>query len=939
MPRQCSARTNIRIPSACSLFISILAVLTILAAAAIAQNPVPFLDQPLVPDAVSPGGPAFTLTVNGSGFVASSTVNWNRSPLTTTFVSSAQLTASVPASDIAAASTAAVTVVNPTPGGGVSNIQYFSIAMAAASASFQPVELYDSSKYVNYSSVAIADLNGDGKPDLVVTSQNMNSTGDGSVQVFLGNGDGTFQAPVAYDSGSTNPGSLAISDMNGDGKLDIVVGNGGNPSGGSGGVGVLLGNGDGTFQPALLFSLGGIGAGGPVAIADVNGDGKPDVVAANCCQGGHNVAVLLGNGDGTLQPPAFYSSGGSGAFGVSSIVLADLRGNGKLDLLVANYCGNNLYCPSVPVPEGSVGVLLGNGDGTFQPAVAYDSGDKGAESVAVGDVSGDGRPDLLVGHCGYNGCNFFETGVVGVLLGNGDGTFQPASTYPGGDSISSMAVADVNMDGKLDIVVANMYPLSPAESDGAVSVLLGNGDGTFQLPLTSDAGALWSVAVAVADVNGDGKPDAVVVNDCDSWCVPSAINSSVGVLLNDSGSVQTPTTTTVSSSLNPAIYGQTVTLSSAVSSASGLPTGTVTFYQGSTAVGNSTLVNRSTSISVSMLVAGSQPITAVYQGCSAFGSSTSTQLSQIVSPETTTTAMTSSANPARPGKRITFTATVASQFSGAITGSVTFLAGSQDLGTIPLSGNRSSVTTSFASTGTYSVSATYNGDANNLGSMSTLSQDIDATTTTTLSSSLNPSTYGQEVPFTATVTSSSGAPPDGETVSFMQDKTVLGTGTLSGGSASFTSALLKAGTDSIKAEYGGDPNFAASTSKTVSQVVSKAATSTVLVSSENPSSYGQPVTFTAAVTPQFGGTPTGSVAFYNGTAKLGTGKLSSGVASYTTTKLAVGTESITAQYEGSTSFDSSTSAALNQTVNPAGETTTRMGLPPPGRFSLASREH
>jgi hypothetical protein len=195
-----------------------------------------------------------------------------------------------------------------------------------------------------------------------------------------------------------------------------------------------------------------------------------------------------------------------------------------------------------------------------------------------------------------------------------------------------------------------------------------------------------------------------------------------------------------------------------------------------------------------------------------------------------------------------------------------------------------------------------------------------ALTTTKLTSSPNPSTDGQTVPFTAVVTP---APPNGETVSFMQGTTVLGTGTLSGGSATFKTSTLKVGTDSITAVYAGDLNFAASTSKADKQVVGKATTTTKLVSSQNPSSYEQSVTFTATVTPEFSGTtPTGSVTFYNGTATLGTVTLRSGVAGYTTTKQAVGTGSITAQYKGSGSFDTSTSAALSQVVNPASTTTT-----------------
>jgi hypothetical protein len=189
-----------------------------------------------------------------------------------------------------------------------------------------------------------------------------------------------------------------------------------------------------------------------------------------------------------------------------------------------------------------------------------------------------------------------------------------------------------------------------------------------------------------------------------------------------------------------------------------------------------------------------------------------------------------------------------------------------------------------------------------------------AATTTTLTSSSNPSTYEQAVTFTATVASSIGAPPDGETITFEHGTTVLGTGVLSDGSASFTTSTLKVGTTAVTAVYSGDTNFARSTSKAVSQVISKATSMTTLTSSQNPSTYGQPVTFTATVAPEFSGTVTGKVAFYNGTTLLKTVALSGGVAEFTTSTLTSGTYTITATYNGSVDFTGS-SASLTQTVD------------------------
>jgi hypothetical protein len=206
--------------------------------------------------------------------------------------------------------------------------------------------------------------------------------------------------------------------------------------------------------------------------------------------------------------------------------------------------------------------------------------------------------------------------------------------------------------------------------------------------------------------------------------------------------------------------------------------------------------------------------------------------------------------------------------------------------------------------------------------------DVRATTTTTLTSSPNPSTYGQAVTFTAALTSSIGAPPDGETVTFMKGTAVLGTGTLSGGSATFTTSALPAGTNAVKAVYGGDANLAASTSNTVKQVVVKYPTTTALSSSLNPSNYGQAVTLTATVT-SAGPTPTGTVTFKNGSTSLGSATLVAGVAKVTKSTLPAGTLSITATYNGDTANNKSTSPTLSQIVSQATTTTTVTSTPNP----------
>ncbi|MFZ0771007.1 MAG: Ig-like domain repeat protein [Candidatus Sulfotelmatobacter sp.] len=298
-------------------------------------------------------------------------------------------------------------------------------------------------------------------------------------------------------------------------------------------------------------------------------------------------------------------------------------------------------------------------------------------------------------------------------------------------------------------------------------------------------------------------------------------------------------------------------------------------------------------------------------------------VNEVASKGTTTTALVSSLNPSQSGQAVTFTATVTFSLGETPAGeTVTFMDGTTQLGTGALNGGSASFTTSTLPPGTNAITAVYAGDSNFAGSTSNAVSQVVSTaaTTTALASSLNPSGDGSAVTFTATVTSSAGAPPNGETVTFLNGTASLGTGTLSSGSASLTTSTLPLGTSSITATYAGDSNFAGSTSNAVSQVVNAATTTTALVSSLNPSGLGVSVKFTATVS-SGGGTPTGSVAFKNGTSTLATKTLSSGVATYSTTALPLGSNSITAVYEGSSDFSASTSAPVVQVVLTATTTT------------------
>jgi hypothetical protein len=550
---------------------------------------------------------------------------------------------------------------------------------------FLPAVAYDSGGEAA-ESVAVADVNGDGKPDLIVAN------GTNNVGVLLGNGDGTFQPAVNYSSGGTGPSSVAVADVNHDHRPDIVVANASNS------VGVLLGNGDGTFQAAVLYSSGGSTA-NSVSIADVNGDGRPDLIVANNFD--HTLGVLLGRGNGTFKPAVAYDSGG---LFVWSAAVADVNGDGKRDLLAVNF------------DSGTVGVLLGNGNGTFQTAVPYSVGPapENPQSVAAADVNADGKIDLIVA----NGDN-----LVAVLLGNGDGTFQTAVTYfaPGGRT-TWVAVADVNEDGKPDLLVANAG--GGNNFDGSVGVLLGNGDGTFQATEVYDSGGNGGPdgSVFVADVNGDGKPDLLVTNECVGCS--EGTHSTVAVLLNNSGAA--PTTTSLKASPNPAAFNQVVT----------------------------------------------------------------------------------------------YTATVTSSSGGAVNGTVMFLDGNATIGTVTIADNQAVLTASYKTISSHVITATYSGELHiAAGSISnSVTEDIRAASKTVVTSSGSPSRMGQAVTFTATISSRFGRIPDGESVTFLDGTKMLGSRATAGGIATFTTSSLSVGTHTIRAKYAGDKQFRPSAG-TVTQVV------------------------------------------------------------------------------------------------------------------------
>ena len=435
-----------------------LVLVTLCATLCAQNNPKPLLYQPLVPASAAPGASGFTLTVNGYGFASGAVLNWNGSPRTTTVLSSGSLQATINSTDVGHLGTANVTVVNPAPGGGASNVVYFPVRQPAAAVAFAPEP-----GVTPLAGAAVAgDFNGDGILDLVV-GQNFNNQ-TGSLSFYRGLGNGTFAAPIT--SPSTLPVfSLMSGDFNGDGKLDVVIGTF-DPNAFTAEAVVFINNGFGHFVQKTPF--GGGDDGWLVGVADVNGDGILDVLFEGEAQGSGAVQVYLGNGDGTFT---LKSQANENNYDANPIGIGDFNGDGKLDLAVTD--------------DYQVDIFLGNGDGTFQPFVPYACDLSCNGSITVADLNGDGKLDLIVGE-------------LTVFLGNGDGTFTPGFAYsPSGGGIN--AVGDFNGDGKLDVVTVGFN----------VSVYLGNGDGTFQNPTSSGSFSSGATMAVFGDFNRDGQLDVV----------------------------------------------------------------------------------------------------------------------------------------------------------------------------------------------------------------------------------------------------------------------------------------------------------------------------------------------------------------------------------------------------------------------------------------------
>lgn len=674
----------------------------------------------------------------------------------------------------------------------------------------------------------VGDFNNDGKDDIA-------GTAPGGIAVQLGNGDGTFTQFGPTYASVYGGYTLAVTDIDGDGNLDLVAGLGqsgiyGPPMNGQGITMFLMGHGDGTFHGANGYGYSAAsGVHGAFAIGDFNGDGNTDVLTVSRTALGNTAGlqVLTGNGKGVLTPQPVNTSVIPGP-----LVAADVNGDGKLDALTLNSTQDNSgnYDPSLvvltgngnatfaapvsyPIPPASTStalnfavgnirgngttdavvsfngllyILKNNGNGTFAAATQVDS-QADYESLTVADVNGDGKADIIA----LSGSLSFGTltnAQILVYLSKGDGTFAAPLSVDSIATAQDLIVQDVNSDGKPDLVL-----LSSSQSTGAFSLTtyLGHGDGTFASGTASSLVGSAFTSLASADVNGDGKPDVLIAACCGDTLssisygngdgtfstsyglsIGSSVNSAQFADLNNDGrpdlvlasnytlvtslnefgvvSALTPTSTVLS--LNPAspTAGQTITFSATVTAATGTatPTGTVTFYDGTTSLGTGTLSSGAASFTGS-LAAGSHSITASYSGDANDAASVSPAdtftIATAPTPAPTATQLTASATTATAGTAIALNATVKETTGTSTpTGTVTYYDGSASLGTASLASGAASLSVSSLAVGTHSLTAAYAGDSGNAASTSSI-------LTVTITSALPPGFSAALSPTSGTV--------------------------------------------------------------------------------------------------------------------------------------------------------------------------------------------
>jgi hypothetical protein len=606
------------------------------------------------------------------------------------------------------------------------------------------------------------------------------------------------------------PIQIATADFNGDGIPDLAV------LSSDATVTVLLGNGDGRFTATPNSPQSQDNLAIAMTTGDFNRDGNADLAIVN--SDNNTVTVLLGNGDGTFMttPATTTSVAACGGFCPAAIVAADFNRDGILDLVT------------------SAGVvLLGNGDGTFTsaPTLQGASGYSLGTSIAVGDFNGDGHLDLAMS----NGA---------VFLGNGDGTFRAGTALPAKGPIST---GDFNGDGIPDLAVANTPYAQPFEVTpiNMVTILLGNGDGTFSVNAIGPSTSYAPSAVAVGDFNGDGIADLAVVNYDPEVGEPGGTSAltQISILLGDGKGAFTYATSPLSETIMHESGQGAEQLAVADFNGDGIADLAQPFWSGFEPsipdVVNVLLAEQSTATAfvAGINVPSGHNVVGNYAGDNGNLPSTAATTSFEPGQSPSTLSLSLYPNPAAYGTLVSFSA-IASGSGAWVTGTVSFYNGNSLLGTGSLEGAGAIYATSDLRVGTYSIHAIYGGDSNYSPSTSsavmlTINKGVP---TVNLAASANPVPVGAAVTLTATLTG--GAIPPTGTITLTDGSSTLGTATLTNGSAAFTTSTLTLGLHPMIASYDGDGSYSPASSSPLGLTVTSTIAPTLTAPTPAPVSPG-----------------------------------------------------------------------------------------------------
>jgi len=774
--------------------------------------------------------------------------------------------------------------------------------------------------------IAVVDLNGDGIPDILATS-------DDGLAVLLGGPGLTFSTPlhyansvVGYSSGVPLPTQSQLADMNGDGLPDLV-------SVGPNGIYILYANSNGSYASAFAPEVTEVI--GYATMADFNGDGIPDVVAT----GDTAIKLSLGKGDGTFATATALSRGASNidfstplSATSAHIVHGDFNGDGKQDLLAIG--SSSIY-------QYNYYILFGHGDGTFDaPLLVPNSSTiypmySQVVDTAVADLNHDGRSDLI-----SITTSTYMSGAPSAIyasLSNGDGSFTTITTTVPTDgqtySLVPPTLAEFSKSGNLDAAYATTTNLH---------VLKGHGDGSFDttgvtlpIPNVSNISPLGALAITSGDFDGDGNQDVAVLMQygAGQFPYPSAFATAAWVYYGngDGTFVSTPVligtfdriyTGIVAADLNRDGLSDLV-LKTGGTLSGGESVGVINAQAGRTfgPEVNYTAGTGLSSLSIADVNLDGFPDLVFANGDFNIRASSVTVLLNLGNIPVVSGTLNASPEPSVFAQPFQITASLVPPAVGpALAGNVTFSVDGTSIGAAALSGNTAIIAGPITlSVGTHQLTATWPGNSAYPAVTLQGTHNVLANpTAATLTSSLNPSAFSQSVTFTATVTSSNGTPTG--SITFADGATALQTVPLSTGAASFTTSALTVGTHTITATYVPTGSFATSTGS-LSQRVTGLASTSVLTASPTTAVYdGAPITLTAtiaAATPPGPGTPTGSVTFIVDGVSATPQTLASGLATLSLTSLNGGLHTFGCTYSGDTTYSSSTCNAASATITPA----------------------